>query len=178
MTTGKRIRTRRKELGMSVVELSQMVGKNPATIYRYESDAIEMPASMLKPLADALDINPNELMEWGKLPYNEAERQDKMCEILPLIADGISVEGRTLKYVLLKMPTYGGDLEADLRAVLLILYQLNQSRQYTKMRALRILWELAAPLDIKSQEKLISYAEFLDFQRQKKLSQRSCQHES
>lgn len=163
---------------MSVVELSQMVGKNPATIYRYESDAIEMPASMLKPLADALDINPNELMEWGKLPDNEAERQDKMCEILPLIADGISVEGRTLKYVLLKMPTYGGDLEADLRAVLLILYQLNQSRQYTKMRALCILWELVAPLDIKSQEKLISYAEFLDFQRQKKLSQRSCQHES
>ena len=45
MTTGGKIRTRRKQLGMSVDELAKKVGKNRATIYRYESDAIEMPAS-------------------------------------------------------------------------------------------------------------------------------------
>lgn len=49
MTTGERIRTRRKQLGMSVDDLAAKLGKNRATIYRYESDAIEMPASLLKP---------------------------------------------------------------------------------------------------------------------------------
>ena len=44
MTTGERIRTRRKQLGMSVDDLAAKLGKNRATIYRYESDAIEMPA--------------------------------------------------------------------------------------------------------------------------------------
>ncbi len=67
MTTGERIRTRRKQLGMSVDDLAAKLGKNRATIYRYESDAIEMPASLLKPLADALDTVPDELMDWGSL---------------------------------------------------------------------------------------------------------------
>ena len=64
MTTGEKIRARRKELGLSVDELAAKVGKNRATIYRYESDAIEMPASMLQPLADALSTTPDELMSW------------------------------------------------------------------------------------------------------------------
>ena len=76
MTTGERIRTRRKQLGMSVDDLAAKLGKNRATIYRYESDAIEMPASLLKPLADALDTVPDELMDWGSLLVSEAERQD------------------------------------------------------------------------------------------------------
>ena len=67
MTTGERIRTRRKQLGMSVDDLAAKLGKNRATIYRYESDAIEMPASLLKPLADVLDTIPDELMGWGDL---------------------------------------------------------------------------------------------------------------
>ena len=177
MTIGKRIRTRRRELGMSVVELSKKVCKNPETIYLYESDAIKMPASMLKPLADALDIIPNELMEWGKLPDSEAERQDKMCEILPLIADGISVEGRTIKSVLLKMPIYSGEIGPDLRAALLILYQLNQDGQDTEIHTLRILGELVASLDSKYQKQLVSYAEYLDYQNQKQRCRSSCKPE-
>ena len=35
MTTGEKIRARRKELGLSVDELAAKVGKNRATIYRY-----------------------------------------------------------------------------------------------------------------------------------------------
>ena len=55
MTTGERIRTRRKQLGMSVDDLAVKLGKNRATIYRYESDTIEMPASLLKPLGRPAD---------------------------------------------------------------------------------------------------------------------------
>lgn len=67
MTTGEKIRARRKQLGLSVDDLAAKLGKNRATIYRYESDAIEMPAAFLKPLADALDMEPGELMDWDEL---------------------------------------------------------------------------------------------------------------
>ncbi len=168
MTTGEKIRTRRKQLGMTVDELAAKLGKNRATIYRYESDAIEMPASLLKPLADALDTLPDELMDWGGLLAGETARQDKMREVLPLITDGISVEGGAQKYVLLKTPAHGGDLEADLRAALLTLCQVNLGSQGTKMRTIRILGELVSSFDAKTQEKLVSYGEFLDAQSQKK----------
>jgi len=167
MTTGEKIRARRKQLRMSVDELAAKLNKNRATIYRYESDAIEMPASLLKPLAEALDMPPDELMDWGVLLASEEERQNKMLEILPLITDGISVEGRTQKFILFKAPSPDSNLEAELRAILLTLYQVNQAGQNTKMRTLRILGELVSSFDSKTQEKLVSYAEFLAAQNQK-----------
>lgn len=168
MTTGERIRTRRKQLGMSVDDLAAKLGKNRATIYRYESDTIEMPASLLKPLADALDTVPDALMDWGGLLVSEAERQDKMQEVLPLIADGISIEGKNQKYILFKAPTHGDELEAELCSQLLTLYQLNHGDQDSKMRTMRVLGELVSSLGIRDQEKLISYGEFLDAQNQQK----------
>lgn len=168
MTTGERIRTRRKQLGMSVDDLAAKLGKNRATIYRYESDTIEMPASLLKPLADALDTIPDELMDWGELLDSTAEHQDKMCEVLPLIIDGISIEGRNQKYILVKAPAHGGKLESELCSAFLTLYQLNNNGQDMKMRTLRILGELVSTLDARDQEKLLSYGEFLDAQNQKK----------
>ena len=153
MTVGEKIRTRRKQLGMSVDDLAAKLGKNRATIYRYESDAIEMPASLLKPLADALDTIPDELMDWGGLLDSTAEHRDKMREVLPLITDGISVEGGAQKYILLKTPAHGSSLEADLRSTLLTLYQINLSRQDTKMRTIRILGELVSSFDAQNQKK-------------------------
>lgn len=168
MTTGEKIRARRKQLRMSVDELAAKLNKNRATIYRYESDTIEMPASLLRPLAEALDMPPDELMDWGELLASEEERQDKMLEVLPLITDGISVEGGTQKYILFKAPSHGSDLESNLCTALLTLYQINQAGQDTKMRTLRILGELVSSFDSKTQEKLVSYAEFLDTQNQKR----------
>lgn len=67
MTIGQRIRKRRKELKMSVDELAEVLGKNRATIYRYESDDIEnMPLSVLEPLAKALKVTPAYLMGWDQ----------------------------------------------------------------------------------------------------------------
>ena len=168
MTTGERIRARRKQLKMSVDDLAAKLGKNRATIYRYESDAIEMPASLLKPLADALDTIPDELMGWGDLLVSEAERQDNISEILPLVADGITVAGKNQKYILFKVPTHGGQLESDFCSLLLTLYSFSSVNQGSKMRTIRILSELVSSLEKKSQEKLVSYGEFLDAQDQKR----------
>lgn len=38
MTIGERIKRRRLQLGMSVDELADELGKNRATVYRYEKD--------------------------------------------------------------------------------------------------------------------------------------------
>jgi transcriptional regulator with XRE-family HTH domain len=67
MTIGERIKARRKELDISVDELAEKLGKNRATIYRYESDEIEnMPTAVLEPLAKALQTTPAYLMGWSE----------------------------------------------------------------------------------------------------------------
>lgn len=65
MTVGERIKQRRLELNMSVDEVAAKLGKNRATVYRYESNDIEnLPTSVLVPLAKVLETTPAELMGW------------------------------------------------------------------------------------------------------------------
>lgn len=65
MTVGDRIKTLRKEKGISVDTLAELIGKDRATVYRYESQDIEkMPTSVLEPLAKALGTTPAKLMGW------------------------------------------------------------------------------------------------------------------
>ena len=69
MTIGERIRNRRKELGLSADDVAERLGKNRATVYRYESNYIEnMPLSVLEPLAEALHTTPTYLMGWDDDP--------------------------------------------------------------------------------------------------------------
>jgi repressor LexA len=77
MTVGERIKHRRIELGLSVDELSELLGKNRATIYRYESNEIEkLPTPVLEPLSKALQCSPAYLMGWSE------SKEDTSCEIL------------------------------------------------------------------------------------------------
>lgn len=65
MSIGQRIKERRKELNLSVDEVAKRLGKNRATIYRYESDEIEnLPITVLEPLAKILQVHPSYLMGW------------------------------------------------------------------------------------------------------------------
>ncbi|MBQ8971656.1 MAG: helix-turn-helix domain-containing protein [Clostridia bacterium] len=69
MVTGRRIKERRIALGLSADRLAEMIGKNRATIYRYESDEIEnFPLPIIDPLADALQTSPAYLMGWTDDP--------------------------------------------------------------------------------------------------------------
>lgn len=68
MSVGERIKARRKELNLSVDEVADKLGKNRATIYRYESDEIEnLPVTVLEPLAKILNTTPSYLMGWDKI---------------------------------------------------------------------------------------------------------------
>lgn len=65
LTIGERIKRRRKELDMSVEELAKRLGKNRATVYRYENGEIEnLPTSVLEPIAKALSTTPAYLLGW------------------------------------------------------------------------------------------------------------------
>lgn len=65
MKAGDRIKMRRQELGFSVDDLADRIGKNRATIYRYENGDIEnMPVGVIEPLAAALDTTPAYIAGW------------------------------------------------------------------------------------------------------------------
>lgn len=69
MTIGQRIKARREECGLSVIDLAERLKKARSTIYRYESDEIlDMPIDVLEPLAAALQTTPAYLMGWDEDP--------------------------------------------------------------------------------------------------------------
>lgn len=75
MQIGERIKRRREELGLSADQVADRIGKNRATVYRYESNDIKnFPIEILIPLAEVLRTTPAYLMGWdgdtGVMPEN------------------------------------------------------------------------------------------------------------
>ena len=65
MTIGERIKNLRQKLGLSAEQLGEKIGKDRATIYRYEKNEIEnLPITTLNPLAKALNTTEGYLMGW------------------------------------------------------------------------------------------------------------------
>lgn len=85
MKIGDRIKQRRKFLGLSVDELAEKLGKNRATIYRYESSDIEkLPTTVLEPLADALKTTPAYLMGWEDEKPNASIPPSDKVHMIPI----------------------------------------------------------------------------------------------
>ncbi len=73
MTIGQKIKELRQQLNMSVDDLAAKLGKNRATIYRYERGDIEnLPLDVLEPLANVLETTPGYLMGWEDNDEKEA----------------------------------------------------------------------------------------------------------
>lgn len=69
MTTGERLKFRRKEIGLSAESVAEQLGVSPATIYRYENGDIEkVPVDRLAELAKILRTTPAYLMGWEAQP--------------------------------------------------------------------------------------------------------------
>lgn len=65
MNIGERIKRRRKQLKYSADKLGALIGKDRATVYRYEKNEIEnMSIALIEPLAKALNVTPAYLMGW------------------------------------------------------------------------------------------------------------------
>lgn len=81
MTVGQRIQQRRKELDMSMAELGKRIGKNRATIFRYENGDIEkLPVDILKPIAEALLTTPEALMGWEEKKKTATQKDSGLSE--------------------------------------------------------------------------------------------------
>lgn len=81
MTVGERIKQKRLEKGMSVDELAAKLGKNRATIYRYESNDIEnLPITILGPISEALNVSPTYLMGYEDDPNMNTQTQNDKKE--------------------------------------------------------------------------------------------------
>ena len=74
-TVGERIKERRLQLNMSADDVATQLGKDRATIYRWEGGYIEkMPINTLLPLAKILKTTPEKLMGWENLE----------CQLMPI----------------------------------------------------------------------------------------------
>lgn len=96
MSIGDRIKSRRKELGMSAEELAERIGKSAATIYRYEKgDISKVDSEILMPIADALQTSPAYLMGWDSEELKE--RLEKMRGITSPSAKNLQNLGKALE---------------------------------------------------------------------------------
>lgn len=83
MTTGERMRARRKELDISPEEVAKAIGVSRSTVFRYENGDIEkVPLSLLKPLSSILKTTPEYLMGWSDTPH--AKKAQSILTSLPI----------------------------------------------------------------------------------------------
>ena len=80
MTTGQRMKDRRKAIGLSAEKVAEILGVSPATIYRYENGDIEkVPGDRLCPIASALQTTPAYLMGW-----TDGDRDALPANVIPM----------------------------------------------------------------------------------------------
>src|SRR5699024_4729522 len=95
MNTGERIKARRKELKLSAEKLGSLIGKDRATIYRYENNEIEnIPYTLIKELSNILHVHPAYLMCWDDESVETAHDYiyfpTAISAGLPLEVDGVT----------------------------------------------------------------------------------------
>ena len=91
VTTGERIRARRKALGISADVLADTLKVSRSTIFRYENGDIEkLPIDRLEPISKILHTSPAYLMGWtedNKIPATISDDGpvDKWAELIQLL---------------------------------------------------------------------------------------------
>lgn len=74
LTLGDKIKEKRIAAGFSVDELAKRIGKNRATVYRYENGEVDIPVSVVGEIALVLDVSPAYLMGWEEeKPITDAD---------------------------------------------------------------------------------------------------------
>lgn len=96
MTTGERIRARRKELGISGDTLAEAIGVSRSTMFRYENGYIEkMPINNLVPIARVLRTTVGYLMGWedeASTTENDDGREDEAMRCFESLSEARQAE--------------------------------------------------------------------------------------
>lgn len=95
MTTqdfGNRVKARRKELGLSQLQLALRIGyKDKSTVAKIESGDRDLPRSKIVEIAEALSVTPQYLLGWEEEPdkktaSSEAARKQEFIELFDLLS--------------------------------------------------------------------------------------------
>ena len=91
-----KIRIRRRQLGLNVDQLAELIGKDRSTIYRYENgDISDVPISALVPLAKALDVKESWLLDDGSgfenLGHTSSREEAVKIPVLGKVPAGIPI---------------------------------------------------------------------------------------
>lgn len=121
MRVGERIKSRRKEIGLSAEQVAKELGVSPATVYRYESnDIMNMRIDKLEPIAKALRTTPAYLMGWEddkkENPLAESQRileSVNSSENIDLLLHIIKNEASLSREQLLELQGFVSALEAE-----------------------------------------------------------------
>lgn len=82
MKVYERIKSLRKERGLTAEQVAEAIGVSRATVYRYETKDIEnMPITILEPLAKILRCSPGYLMGWEELPNNTYKNDFQLSDL-------------------------------------------------------------------------------------------------
>lgn len=120
MKIGEKIKQRRLELGFSVDEIANRLGKNRATVYRYENGNIkDLPIDVLVPLAEILETTPAELVGWSS-DITENAQYNSIEDIIANEARKLNQKGKiklldTAREMACN-PLYNPDYETELAA--------------------------------------------------------------
>lgn len=91
MNIGEKIKSRRKELGISADKIAEKLKISRATIYRYENGAIEkLPSDILIPLSEILKLSPADLLDFedsNHYPQTTDELSNHELEMLALFRE-------------------------------------------------------------------------------------------
>ena len=93
-TTGERMKSRRKELGISADDVAKALNVSRATVFRYENGDIEkVPGNVLEPLANVLHTTVAYLMGWSE-DKSKLRRTDQKSDYASSL-DGICIDSCT-----------------------------------------------------------------------------------
>lgn len=80
MTIGKQIQLKRKEKKITQQQLADIIGVKRAAISKYEKDLVDVPYSKLIAIAQALEVELSELLNWDR-PIDDMDKG--VLEIYP-----------------------------------------------------------------------------------------------
>ena len=163
--------------GIKQADLVSRTGIGKSSISTYLAGDYEPKQKNIYKIAKALNVNEGWLMG-EDVPMERIDIDEYLRMIRELnkaenaavdnLGMGVTIAGTKERCVVMKTPRKSDELCEEEMALLIKVVQITLQDDYSTMRSLRILSELIHSLNIEDQDKLISYAEFLDSERQKR----------
>lgn len=177
-TFAERLRTALDLRGVSQAELSRKTKISKSSLSHYLKGDWEGKQDAVYTIALALNVDEAWLMgydtEMDRVDYKELiadyeKIEEQMRKMADEFGEGVFSIGPEDKTILFKDHPASKEVSHEETLLLVTLYTLNSAKKGYAIRTLRILSELISVMSPEDQDKLVSYAEFMEADRQKRL---------